>query len=251
VESTVGLFSKFKDYQKGRDEKRISSNLATIRNSKAIKDDRVGAIDYFKSLDDVSVAVPALLKRFDYSLEHGINDTREKESCMEGIIAFKSEAIPFVREHLLYTSRIAWPIKILKALGEEKEVVEILKAALNFGDVSFDQAIVDKNFDILCYLYDYKVPNFEEKLSHFLSDPDERVRFACAELLIEQDSLKLPDILERFLSDETPDNIRIRKSVIDAYLKHGWKVKNPSVFVEGRVTNKVYVDSNGNLVLRK
>jgi hypothetical protein len=247
----VGLFSKFKDYQKGRDEKKISSNLATIRNSKAIKDERVGAIEYFKSLDDASVAVPSLLKRFDYSLEHGINDTREKESCMEGIVAFKGEAIPFVREHLLYTNRIAWPIKILKALGEEQEVVEILKEALNFGDVSFDQAIVDKNFDILCYLYDYKVPNFEEKLAHFLADPDERVRFACAELLIAQDSPKIPDMLERFLADETADNIRIRKSVVDAFVKHGWVVKNPSVFVEGRVVGRVYVEPNGKLVFRK
>ena len=203
--------------------------------------------DEIVPLVGVLVAVPALLKRFDYSLEHGINDTREKESCMEGIIAFKSEAIPFVREHLLYTSRIAWPIKILKALGEEQEVVEILKAALNFGDVSFDQAIVDKNFDILCYLYDYKVPNFEEKLAHFLSDPDERVRFACAELIIEQESLKIPEMLERFLSDETPDNIRIRKSVVDAFVKNGWKVKNPAVFADGRVVGKVYIEPNGTL----
>jgi len=247
----VGLFSKFKDYQKGRDEKKISSNLATIRNSKAIKDERLGAIEYFKSLEDPAIAVPSLLKRFDYSLEHGINDTREKESCMEGIVAFKNEAIPFVREHLLYTNRIAWPIKILKALGEEKEVVEILKAALNFGDVSFDQAIVDKNFDILCYLYDYKVPNFEEKLAHFLTDPDERVRFACAELLIEQDSPKIPEMLERFISDESPDNIRIRKSVIDAFVKHSWKLQNPSVFPDGKVVGKVYVEGNGTLVFRK
>jgi hypothetical protein len=58
-------------------------------------------------------------------------------------------------------------------------------------------------------------------------------------------------MLERFLADETPDNIRIRKSVIDAFLKHGWVVKNPSVFVEGRVVGKVYVEANGTLVFRK
>lgn len=247
----MGLFSKLKNYQRGRDEKKIERYTAVIQNPKAIKDDRAAAIDYFKHYNDPAVAVPALLKRFDYSLEHGINDTREKESCMQAIIDYGSAAIPFVREHLIITNRIAWPIKILKALGEENEVIEILKSALNFGDVSFDQAIVDKNFDILCYLIDYKIVGFEEKLGHFLQDPDERVRFACAELLIEQESDKIPTMLERFLADETPDNTRIRKSVLDAFLNKKWKVQNPSVFPEGRIIGAVFVDPTGTLVIRK
>jgi hypothetical protein len=248
----VGLFDKFKNYQRGRDEKKIERYAAVIKNPKAIKEDRSAAIDYFKHYGDPAVAVPALLGRFDYSLEHGINDTREKEACMEGVVAFGSAAIPFVREHLLVTSRIAWPIKILKALGDESEVVEILKSALNFGDVAFDQAIVDKNFDILCYLIDYKVPDFEDKLGHFLQDHDERVRFACTELLIEQDSEKVPELLERFLADESADNIRIRKSVVDAFVARKWKLRNTSVFPEGRVIGSVIIDqASGTLQMRK
>lgn len=248
----MGLFDKFKNYQRGRDEKKIERYAAVIRNPKAIKEDRSAAIDYFKNYGDPAVAVPSLLGRFDYSLEHGINDTREKEACMEGVVAFGSAAIPFVREHLLVTSRIAWPIKILKALGDESEVVEILKSALNFGDVAFDQAIVDKNFDILCYLIDYKVPGFEEKLGHFLQDHDERVRFACTELLIEQGSERVAELLERFLADDSADNIRIRKSVVDAFVAKKWKLRNPSAFPEGRVVGSVVVDpASGTLQLRK
>lgn len=247
----MGLFNKIKEFQRGRDEKKIDRYAAVIKNPKAIKEDRSSAIEYFKSYGDPAVAVPPLLKRFDYSLEHGINDTREKESCMEGIVAFGSDAIPFVREHLLVTSRIAWPIKILKALGDESEVVEILKSALNFGDVAFDQAIVDKNFDILCYLIDYKVPGFEEKLAHFLSDHDERVRFACTELLIEQESDKVPALLERFLSDDSADNIRIRKSVIDAFLTKKWKISDVSVFPDGRVVGSVIIDPTSSTLLAR
>lgn len=247
----MGLFNKYKDFQKGRDEKKIDRYVAVIKNSKAIKDDRTAAIEYFRYLKEPSISVPSLLQRFSYSLEHGINDTREKEACMESIIAFGPDAIPFVAEHLLHTNRIAWPIKILKALGKEIEVTEILKAALNFGDVAFDQAIVDKNFDILCYLIDYKLPDFEEKLSHFLDDHDERVRFGCAELMIEQDGAKVAPMLERFLADESPDNIRIRKSVVDAFVSKKWKLQNPSVFPEGRVVGQIYVDGNACLYFRK
>src|SRR4051794_9223067 len=112
---------------KNRDEKRVAGALAKIKNPKAIREDRVAAIDYFSDLGDAAVAVPSLLQRFEYSLEHGINDTREKESAMEGIVSYGGDALPYVREHLLVTSRIAWPIKLLKALGEESQVIDILK----------------------------------------------------------------------------------------------------------------------------
>src|SRR5690606_16271037 len=158
-----------------------------IRNPKAIKETRWEGIDFFKHHPDPAVAVPPLLSRFEYSLEHGINDTREKEACMEGIIRFGEPALPFVSEHLKKTTRIAWPIKILKALGKESQVIDILKESLNFGDIAFDQAQVDKNYDILCYLAEYQLGDFVDRLTHFLKDPDERVRYATCELLIDQE----------------------------------------------------------------
>lgn len=247
----MGLFDKFKDMRRGRDEKRIAGALAKVKNAKAIREDRVSAIEFFKDFGDAEVAVPSLLQRFEYSLEHGINDTREKESCMEGIVAYGAEALPFVREHLLRTSRIAWPIKLLKALGEEGQVIEILKSALDFGDVSFDQAKVDKNYDILCYLVEYKLPHFADKMAHFLSDPDERVRFAAAEAMIEQDDPSVPGHLERFIGDSSPDNTRIRKSVIEAFLKHRWQLKEPARFENGHVVGPLHVGADARLEIRK
>jgi hypothetical protein len=237
-------------FSKDRNQKRIDSNLAKIKNPKAIRDDRVAAIDFFTHLDDVEVAVPALLQRFEYSLEHGINDTREKEACLEGIVAYGAKALPHVREHLRSTSRIAWPIKTLKALGEAEVVIDILKDALDFGDVAFDQAKVDKNYDILCYMIEYKMPGFASRLAHFLADPDERVRFAAAEVMIEQDDPVVPASLERFLGDESADNTRIRRAVIEAFVKHHWALKEPEKFPAGQVAGPVWVNDKAQLEVR-
>lgn len=245
----MGLFDKFR--KGGRDDKKIAKNVALIKNSKAIKEDRQGAIDWFSGLGDAGAAVPALLQRFEYSLEHGINDTREKEASMEGILGYGPEALPLVREHLLVTNRIAWPIKVLKALGEESQVNDILTSALDFGDVSFDQAKVDKNYDILCYLVEMKLPGFATKLAHFLNDPDERVRFAATECLIEQDEAEIPGLLERFLGDESPDNTRLRKSVIEAFLKKGWTVKDVAKFPNGQIVGPLFVTDKGKLEVRR
>ena len=68
----------------------------------------------------------ALLNRFEYSLEHGINDSREKEIALSGIVRHGNDAIPFLEKWLKHTSRIAWPIKAIKAIADDKTVVDCL-----------------------------------------------------------------------------------------------------------------------------
>jgi len=246
----VGIFSKFKDFQKNRSESRHTKAVATLKNAKAIKEDRWAAIDFFSSMDDVEIAVPALLQRFEYSLEHGINDTREKEACMEGITQHGDKVLPLVKEHLKSTTRIAWPIKIIRKLGSPESVVDCLKDALNYGEVAFDRSQVDKNYDILCHLIEYKLPGEATKLAHFLKDQDERVRYASAEVLIEQDDSVVPEILEPFLVDLSPDNSRIRQAVLTAFVTKKWKISDPKRYPDGRVAEGVTISKQGTVEAR-
>lgn len=246
----MGLFEKMKTYREGRLQKRIVKNLRVLSNPKAIKEDRTAALEFFKSYDDPEVAVPALLKRFEFSLEHGINDSREKEVAMAGIIRHEQAALPIVQEHLSKTNRIAWPIKILSKIGSEEDVVEALLNALDYGDIAFDQAAVDKNYDVLCYLIDFKIEGLAEKVAHFLNDADERVRFAAVEVLVNQTDEGLPVLLERFLLDESAENRRIRATVIDAFVSNGWHVNNTKDYPEGPLVEGVFVTKKGKLERR-
>lgn len=247
----MGIFSKFRQFQDKRSDSKVLKAGKIAKNPKAIREDRWAALEYLKELEDPVQAVPALLQRFEFSLEHGINDTREKELAMEAVTHHGEKAIPMVKEHLQQTTKIAWPIKILKSLGKDELVVDALKSVLNFQDVAFDQAQTDKNYDVLCYLIDYKIPGFASTIGHFLKDPDERVRFACAELLIEQDDPEVPGLLEHFLADASAENIRIRQSVLTAFANKKWQIKNPSVFPEGRVMDNLFVNKQGLLETRR
>jgi HEAT repeat protein len=246
----VGIFSKWKQHKADRKEKRIARNLKTILNFKAIKEDRLAAIDYFCNIEDTSIAVPALLKRFEYSLEHGINDTREKENCLENIASRSDDAIPFIQTHIQNTSRIAWPIKALNKLASEDVVIDSLKSCLDFNDIAFDQAKVDKNYDILCYLVDYKIPGYVDKIKHFLSYHDERVRFAAIELLSEQDEPEIAGIIEPFITDTSSENTRIHQVAIEAFAKNKWKVSNPSAITPDTLGARFSLGKNGCLEKR-
>ena len=243
----MGLLQKYRAYQKRNYQRRIAKAIKTVQNPKAIREERWSAIEYLCSLDAPEDAVPALLERFEYSLEHGINDTREKERAMDGILKFSEKALPFVAEKLRKSNRIAWPIKMLKVLGDDDSVRDSLKEALKFEDVAFDQAAVDKNFDILCYLRDYKLGDFAVRLKRFLEDPDERVRFAASEVLIEQEESLVKPLLEPFLLDTSAENRRIRQVVVECYLTKSWKLTDPTCFQEGLVYDGFMV-RKGNLL---
>lgn len=246
----MGLLQKWKDLRETRSQRRFERAVKLVRNPKAIREDRWAAIEYLSHLEEKDKSISGLLERFDYSLEHGINDTREKELAMKGIVRFGKDALPFVRQKISTTTRIAWPIKILKDIAEENDIVATLKGSLNYNDVSFDQSAVDKNYDILCYLRDYRLGDDWKKVAHFLKDPDERVRFACVETLIEQNAPGLSEVLEDFVSDVSAENRRIRQAVVLAFVRNGWRLKNPSVFPEGQIEPGVLVNAQGQIEIR-
>lgn len=243
----MGIMQKYRDYQDRRRATQAEKAAKTVTNAKAIKEDRMASIQFLADLEDVATAVTGLLPRFEYSLEHGINDTREKELAMKGIVKHGKDVLPHITAWIKKSNRIAWPIKILKEVGDEAEIVESLKSGLNFNEVSFDQNAVDKNYDILCYLRDYDLGAFGAKLGHFLNDPDERVRFSCVEVLIEQKLPEIPILLERFLADDSSENTRVRQSVISAFISHGWKLNEPQKFESGFVAPGIKLNADGSL----
>ena len=245
----MGLFDKFKAYQENKQEKRIEKAGKLVKNAKAIKDDRWAAIHYLsKNAEGVERVLEALLPRFQYSLEHGIQDSREKELVLEGIVRFGEEAIPVLESWIQQTDRIAWPIKALNQVGSEEQVFNVLMAALEFDDVRFDQAKVDKNYDILCYIRDYQFAGSEDKIAHFLKDSDERVRFAAAEALIDQESDDVSKYLEPFLKDGSSENRRLQEATMRAFIKRAWKLSDPKSFEETFASSAVKINGQGQLV---
>lgn len=248
----MGIFDQIKNYFTSRELSRVERASKLIKNAKAIRDDRWAALEYLsEDVKDPNSAIPHLLHRFEYSLEHGINDTREKELALKGVARFGEAAVPFIKSWLQQTTRIAWPIKVLKELNREQELVDCLKSALNYGDISFDQAAVDKNYDVLCYLREYEVPEIVQDVSHFLKDPDERVRFAAVEFLINQNTAELvKPALEVFLTDDSAENRRIHQAVVEAFVSKGWKVENSAALGAAGLANSLSVNSQGQLIFR-
>ena len=243
----MSLLDKFRNFQKKRREKNLAKSASLVANPKVAREERVAAIEYLVAQKDPHEVVPALLGRFEFSLEHGINDTREKETVMNGIAAFGAVVGAIIEEHLRTTTRIAWPIKTLKKIAPPEQVRDALVASLDFSDISFDQQKVDKNYDVLCYLHEYQLPAAAiTSLFAFLANLDERVRFATVETLIEQRSheVEIARHLEPFLRDHSPENSRIHQAVVEAFIKHKWQLNDRENFKVGPFDFGVIVNNN-------
>jgi hypothetical protein len=216
----MGLIQKWKAFQKARLEKKIAGYLKTVKNPKAIREDRVEALEFFVDLKDPEVAVTSLLQRFEYSLEHGIYDTREKETAKSAIMGHGKKTLPLVKDHLKKTSRIAWPLKIVRELEDDRQFTATLLDLLDFADVSLDAEKVDKNYDILCYLRE-SILEEPKDLFAFLEAHDERIRFAATEVLLNHKTPEIKARLEPFLEDLSAENTRSHQAVVQAYQPEG------------------------------
>ncbi len=247
----MGLFQKIRDFQAKRQQNAVEKNEKHVHNAKAIREDRVAAIEFFCSHKDPHIAIPALLKRFGFSLDHGIYDAREKEQAFEGIIRHGAQALPIVRNHLRATSLIAWPLKIIERLATPAEMTETLEGCLNYTDVSLDPDQTDKNYDILCHLRDYPIQQPHEKMAIFLEAHDERIRYAAVEVLIHQPyQVEVVRLIERFLLDYSAENTRLHQIVLDTYIEHKWKVLEPERLVKAGVPLGFFLSLDGVLTPR-
>ena len=240
--------SVFKQISHWLGERRKARYCRAANNPRAMKEDRWLALTALGEYDDPQFAVPALLARFDYNLDNGILDTREKEQAMKSLMRYDKEAVlAIAREHLRRTDHIAWTAKILLQLGGEQEVARALLACLDFSDVACDRAKVDKNYDVLCHLHDFDVSDLSRDIVHFLDDNDERVRFSTAEILIEQKADYAAEVLEKFISDDSAENTRLRPSVLAAFIANGWVIKNRHAFRKSSAAQEAMLGKNGKL----
>jgi hypothetical protein len=220
-ERTVSILSWYRGIRQRHQEKKIQKQFKILTNPRALREERQAAIEFFSHLQ-ASEAVPGLLKRFEFTLEHGINDVREKESCMTGIVKFGEEAVPYVMEHLKDSLKISWPIKVLLVLVPRAKVPGLLIQLLDFSEISFDQAKIDKNYDILCYLMDEKIDENLTLLLPFMKDSDERVRVACAEVFLNQEKEEWSSYLAPFLTLEGEDHYRLCRRIAEGFAQHKW-----------------------------
>ena len=220
----MGLFDFFKGSSKdgGSDKKsNPAAKWAEAAGSKRAQPyDRQEAIHELAKLG-TAPAVQALLKRFTFATDPSITDQEEKDLAFEGILKAEKEAIEPVRAFAAKAESLSWPMRVLKELLSEEEIVEELLVWLSKWDAEYAK-FIDPKLQILQELETHRHEKIRAAVEPFLQDFTEQARFhAVAATLAQQDADAIKPLLDAMLEEES---VRVRSKIADGFIAQGWDV---------------------------
>jgi hypothetical protein len=224
----MGLFDLFKGKNKssGKDGSGEKKSNPAAKWAEAAGSKRAQSYDRQEAIAELcklksAEGVEALLKRFTFTTDPSITDQEEKDAVFEGIVTAGRAAIEPVRAYAAKAESLSWPMRILRELLPEEELVDELLVWLSRWDTEYAK-FIDPKLQILSTLEDYKNPSIRAAVEPFLQDVNEPARFhAVATTLAQKDAEAIGPLLTLLLDEES---VRVRTKIADGFVGTGWEV---------------------------
>ncbi len=226
----MGLLDTWRDFranQRGRSFEKMGDLL---KNQITTKEQRWEAIEGLASGGDFALAAPQLMKRFELVVDHGIVDKREKDRVVEILIENSEVARPLVCEAVRKQKRISWPIKLAEKLLAQEQYLDLLLESLNTENVLFDEALHERNIELLLALKEISSPKIVDKARVLVRSRDEQVRMAaleCLEAQAREHEQARQCFIELLAEPLTDDNSRFIGLVKAIVARHNWETASP------------------------
>ena len=221
----MGLFDLFFGKKKTDTSKKQPSAREFARAARLVAEKMSQNFDRQEAIEQLALgtaeSAAALLKRFSWSMEPSITDHEEKQGAAEGVIAAGEAALPPLREYCAKAESITWPIKILRRIVPDDQIVEELLGLLDEFDTEYVRNIEPKR-QLLATLEEYPCSEVREGIEPFLTDISEPIRFsAVTATFAMNDETSLPALVEALAAEES---LRIRNRIAQGLLDRGWKI---------------------------
>lgn len=202
-----GLFSK---------EKSLQRTIERATNKLAQQADRFPALE--RLLEDGSEeALFGLCRRFGVTSQKSVEDEQEKAWVVDALGGKGAAALPAVRRYIKSAEALAFPLKVLDRIAEPAVVLEVVDSVLA-GEQPGYVRHPERRIDLLRWLADWKGTSSAEiarRLTPYLSDFDENVRFAAIEGLAQHEVAEVGAALLAALLRPEEESGRIRRRLLE------------------------------------
>lgn len=222
----MGLFDFFKSNGKSSGDEGKKKSGAAAKWAEVVGSKRAQAYDRQDGIHQLSKlgtadAAEALLKRFTFATEPSITDQEEKELAFDGILKVGKDALEPVRAFAAKAESLRWPMRILKEVLDEEELVDELIIWLSRWDTEYAK-FTDPKLQILEELGDHVNPKIREAVEPFLEDVNEPARFnAVIATLAQKDPESIDPLISLILDEES---VRVRAKVADGLSMLSWEI---------------------------
>jgi HEAT repeat protein len=195
--------------------------LVRLAGEKMAQDyDRQEAIEELGKMGTAE-AVQGLLRRFSFTMEPSITDQDEKESAAEGIVRAGPAAIEPIRRYSTRAESLTWPLKVLKRIVGEDQMVDELLTLLDQFDTEYMRNPEPK-IQLISVLEEYHSEDVRTAVEPFLADVNEPVRFHAAVTVFAMDDERSVPALVAALAEE--ESLRVKNRIAAGLVAKRWKV---------------------------
>jgi HEAT repeat protein len=220
----MGFFdflSKKKSDEAPKKGEREIARLGKVVGSKLSQNyDRQEAIDELSRLGTAESAM-ALLRRFDFSMDPSITDQEEKSSAARGIAKAGEAALEPIRSYCKKAESLTWPLKVLRQIVPEDEIVDELLDLLDQFDIEYVRNPEPK-VQLINALEEYPSEDVRIAVEPFMSDASEPVRFAAVTTVFAmKNEASVPALLAAL---EEEESLRIKNRIAQGLVDKSWSV---------------------------
>lgn len=173
-------------------------------------------------------AIAGLLTRFDMDLSQSTKDQKEKQFTYDLLIGLGSEAVDApLRSWLLRCRQFAYPLRMLEDLSGEEDAIKVSYKLL---EKELPNAFKpEKKRELLIWFSGRTHPEAIDAVLPFLTDFDEDVRYAAAEVMLAQNDDRAREPLLKALVNPEEDSNRLRHRLCQAFVRRGWSLGGADV----------------------
>lgn len=202
-----GLFSK---------ERSLQKTIEKATNKLAQQPDRFGALERLRE-DGSEEALFGLCKRFGVTSMKGVEDEQEKQWVRDVLVEKGAASLAPLVRYMKGADQLGHPLRVLERIADHDKLLEVVDELFASEKPGYVR-MPDRRIDLIKWFSEWKEATDDEiisRLTPYLPDFDENVRFTVIDGLSHRDPAKIAGPLIDALVRPEEESGRIRRTIVE------------------------------------
>ncbi|HEY5921567.1 MAG TPA: HEAT repeat domain-containing protein [Kofleriaceae bacterium] len=228
-------------------ERSLQKTIDKATNKLAQQPDRWSALEKLRD-DGTEEALYGLCKRFGVTSMKGVEDEQEKHWVVDVLVEKGGASwVPLTR-YMKTADQLSFPLRVLERIADHDKILKVVDDILATEPPGYAR-FPDRRIDVIKWFTEWKGATEDEVLARvtpYITDFDENVRFTAIEGLASRDPKKLVGPLVDALVRPEEESGRIRRTVIEVLERTkaplGSRAKEVATMLSGPLGDDFKVD---------
>lgn len=202
-----GLFSK---------ERSLQKTIEKATNKLSQQPDRWAALEKLRE-DSSDDALYGLCKRFSVTSMKGVEDEQEKNWVVDVLVEKGGASWAPLTRYMKTADQLSFPLRVVERIGDHDKIIKLVDEIFASEPPGYAR-FPDRRIDVIKWFCEWKGATEDEvleRITPYLTDFDENVRFTAIDGVSTRDPKKIVGPLIDALMRPEEESGRIRRTIIE------------------------------------